>query len=350
MKIKFYPVGLLILVFAVAAQAQTYNLKGNIGTAKFQMTLMRDESGLAGDYFYDKQGSVNKLNLKGSIGAKGNFTLDEFDSGGKKTGVFKGKWTDDDTSVGVWLEGTWQKPGGKETSFSAEQQYIYFTGGLAFNTRKIAENNKLKLYEIDAEYPELSGADNPNAAKFNALAKQEVMKTIAAFKQDMSEQTAEDLKLAKERGSSNYVEIGYSVVYADNNFASLNFSENSYEGGAHPNHQSFTINYDLKNGRELALADLFKPGANYLKVISDYSIAKLKAETGDMSDDDWLKSGAGAEAKNFSSWNINEKGLIINFDPYQVAAYAAGPQTVIIPFEKLKNILKPGGGALTLQK
>ncbi len=77
---------------------------------------------------------------------------------GKKTGVFKGKWTDDDTTAGILLGGTWQKPGGKETDFSAEQQNIYFSENLSLTTRKIAENNKQKLYEIDAEYPELSGA------------------------------------------------------------------------------------------------------------------------------------------------------------------------------------------------
>jgi hypothetical protein len=35
--------------------------------------------------------------------------------------------------------------------------------------------------------------------------------------------------------------------------------------------------------------------------------------------------------------------LGITFDPYQVAAYAAGPQNVLVPFSALKEIIKPDG-------
>ena len=59
-----------------------------------------------------------------------------------------------------------------------------------------------------------------------------------------------------------------------------------------------------------------------------------------MSDDEQIKDGAGALAKNFKSWNVTRKGILINFDPYQVAAYAAGPQEVLIPYGKLKSVLR----------
>ncbi len=52
---------------------------------------------------------------------------------------------------------------------------------------------KQKLYEIDAEYPELSGAANPNAAKFNTLAKQQVTKTVAEYIIVLLVHTAVDL-------------------------------------------------------------------------------------------------------------------------------------------------------------
>ncbi len=59
-----------------------------------------------------------------------------------------------------------------------------------------------------------------------------------------------------------------------------------------------------------------------------------------MSDDEWIATGAGPKAENFDSWNITKTGILINFDPYQVAAYAAGPQDVLIPYEEIKSILK----------
>ncbi|MBV9959093.1 MAG: DUF3298 domain-containing protein, partial [Acidobacteria bacterium] len=94
----------------------------------------------------------------------------------------------------------------------------------------------------------------------------------------------------------------------------------------------------------LRLADLFKPGANYLEAISRYSVSDLKKRLGPEGvDDEWIQNGAGPDAGNYQGWNISKKGLAITFDPYQVASYAAGPQRVVIPYSVLKDIIKPDG-------
>ena len=59
-----------------------------------------------------------------------------------------------------------------------------------------------------------------------------------------------------------------------------------------------------------------------------------------MLDDDWIERGAGPEAENYTSWTIGKKGLGIIFDAYQVAAYAAGPQHVLVPYSALKDLMK----------
>jgi hypothetical protein len=104
------------------------------------------------------------------------------------------------------------------------------------------------------------------------------------------------------------------------------------------------LNYDLKNGRQLKLADLFKPGAKFLPVIATYSIGDLKKQAKDKGLlDDQIESGAAPAAKNYLSWNITKKGLGINFDPYQVGPYAAGPQYVMVPYTILKDLINPDG-------
>jgi hypothetical protein len=62
-----------------------------------------------------------------------------------------------------------------------------------------------------------------------------------------------------------------------------------------------------------------------------------------MLDDDWIQRGAGPDAENYGSWTIGKKGLGIIFDSYQVAAYAAGPQHVLVPYSALKDLIKPDG-------
>ena len=93
----------------------------------------------------------------------------------------------------------------------------------------------------------------------------------------------------------------------------------------------------------LKLSDLFQPNSNYLKLLSGYCFTTLQKELGEGIDGKWLGDGAGPKADNYKSWNVTPDGLQITFDAYQVAAYALGPQEVIVPYSALKAIIKPDG-------
>ena len=56
-----------------------------------------------------------------------------------------------------------------------------------------------------------------------------------------------------------------------------------------------------------------------------------------------IERGAAPSAKNYQSWTITRSGLGINFDAYQVGAYAAGPQFVMVPYSALKDLINPDG-------
>ena len=88
----------------------------------------------------------------------------------------------------------------------------------------------------------------------------------------------------------------------------------------------------------LQLQDLFDPGADYLKVISDYCIQELKRQNVL----EW-DTGVLPDAENFRDWNITSSGLLFSFDPYVVASYAQGPQSVTIPYADLDSVLNPRG-------
>jgi len=139
------------------------------------------------------------------------------------------------------------------------------------------------------------------------------------------------------------------VALAKDDLIGIAFTVSSYSAGAaHPNSYTEVVNFDLKNGKLLKLADLFTPGAKYLQALSTYCIQALKKQAKEhgedaLLDDDWIKRGAGAELTNYDNWTITKKGLAVTFDPYQVAAYAAGPQSVVVPYSSLKDIIKPDG-------
>lgn len=324
---------------------QAKYFKGSIGSSlDLQMKLIRTGDQLSGSYFYQKIGK--RIDLRGNVDKDGNLTLEEFDQSGKQTGLFKGLWQLKAEDGLVTLAGNWSKPpsekgSDKKTAFSLHEEPIAFTGDIELVSKQITDANKKLMYEISAQYPELSGGNNPNFQKFNQAARGFVTTKVSLFKKEMK--LEEDEEPPPEGSMGSDLNIGYTVVLAQDDLVSIRFDVGTYyQGAAHPNSYTEVINYDLKNGKQLKLSDLFKPGAKYLQAISAYSIADLKKQGKDLLPEQ-IESGAGPKAENYQSWNIGKTGLGINFDAYQVGPYAAGPQFVSVPYSNLKDLINPDG-------
>jgi hypothetical protein len=320
-----------------------------------EMTVTRDGDRLTGTYFYPKVGK--NINLAGTVDKDGNVELKESDESGKDTGVFKGKWkpaTDSPDPALNEIEGKWSKPDGtKETAFQVFQQPLAFTAAVRVTPKVIKEANKAKHYTVDAEYPQIEG--DSRFDNFNREVRNLITKDVAAFRtSETSEETDAGSETPAETLDST-LDIGYEIRYATDDLISVEFTEGSYErGAAHGNSGTTVVNYDVKNGKKLALADLFNPKSNFLSLISEYCLKDLrersKKDKDAMFDEEMMKSGASARADNYRAWAITKKGLWITFDPYAVAPYAAGPQHVLVPYSVLKDILKPDGPVSALAK
>jgi Protein of unknown function (DUF3298) len=337
----------------VLSPPQARFFKGSIGTRLgLEMKLTRTGDQVAGSYSYQKVGA--RIDLKGTVDKDNNVTLEEYDSGGKQTGLFKGVWITDLEDGLASIAGNWSKPNGeKKTAFSLHEEPIELTGGVELTAHQVKETNKKLGIEIDAQYPQAVGALGNQFDKFNQEAKGIVTRQVAEFKKGMTEaakdQAAEPAATPEDKSAAQggSLDIGYSVALAKDDLISIAFDLGSYSAGAaHPSSSSLVLNYDVKGGRTLKLSDLFNPGAKYLQTISSYCIKDLKKQAKSKSgllDDATIESGAGADAKNYQSWTITKKGLAITFDPYQVGPYAAGPQSVVVPYSALKELVKTDG-------
>jgi hypothetical protein len=122
---------------------------------------------------------------------------------------------------------------------------------------------------------------------------------------------------------------------------SLKFDFKFYsDGAAHPGLYSITLNYDLGQGRELGLGDLFLPNSAYLEAIANYCVTELSKQPG--FDEPW-SDGAKPTPENYDNWNITPDGLLITFDMYQVAPGASGPIQVLVPYDQLQAVIDPQG-------
>lgn len=123
-----------------------------------------------------------------------------------------------------------------------------------------------------------------------------------------------------------------------------------YSGGAHGYESMISFNYNVKEQKEITLADLFPNDPNYLKTIADFSRKDLneqftnKIKRADFDNDgdykmtldslkDMIDPGTEPTVENFSVFTISPGVLNIHFSQYQVAAYVYGSQMVKMPLE-----------------
>lgn len=296
----------------------------------FQMRLKRSGSKLSGTYRY--KNSTRDILLQGTIDEDNNFVLTE-SINNQETGKFDGSLENNGEGL-LKMSGVWSKPKSEDNlGFAADEIPLEMTGEVYLDDKSLIEkNNRL---DLTINYPQITGAKSPNEAKLN-----QALKNIALQYQSSAG------KSAPRTGGKLSLEVNYTIHLATDDLFSIEFTSETDSGGAHPNHNTKTLNYDLRSGKPIGLADLFKPEADYLEKFSAISLAKIKADLGD----GIFEEGIKPVPKNYQNWVIQKDGLLIYFDEYQAAPYTSGRQEVLIEFAEIKDLLNSGSVVAALAK
>lgn len=217
---------------------------------------------------------------------------------------------------------------------------------LQFISTPYKEEHKAPDWIITAQIPTMVEATLPSVQQFDTYLNNLVQAEIDKFKKDMELQPA----VPFNSGSTfdvTYEEMGQSP--SGNIWGlKINFM-GYYDGAAHPYHYSITVNYDLTQGRDLTLEDIFLPNSDYLKIISEESARQLlERQIG--FEDEIFHTGADPLPENYTLWNVTKDGFVVTFSEYQVAPYVAGPQVVTVPYSLLKDVLNPASPAAEFWK
>jgi len=195
--------------------------------------------------------------------------------------------------------------------------------------------NDYPPYTLTAQTPQLTGSDDPRVLAFNQRLNDLVSKEVDVWRQGFQQTPITPFS------TGSYLDVTYALVGQIGDLWSFKFDFAFYsDGAAHPGLISAALNYDLGQGRELTLSDLFLPNSNYLETIADYCITELGKQP---FFDGAFKDGANPTLENYRNWNIAPDGLSITFDTYQVAPGAAGPQKVLVPYSELTALINPQG-------
>ncbi len=293
------------------------------------MRLNVSGTNVSGAYSYDTVGE--DIKLTGRLDDQGKLDLAEFDAKGKQTGKFACKQL-----YAAEPDCMWSKPDGtREAYVTIEEQHIGFTNGLHVVPKTIANRRS----GVKVSYPQLTtdaGALSPGATSFN--------RRILA----LTQKAIKDFEPGSEAGK-NSLERNYNVLVATDDLISVEMTEYSYSGGAHPNSGFWSLNFDLPGNKELVLEDLFKPGSDYKTAIARYVVADIEKRAVAIEEADAKSEGRKPTKRDdpivtedqlpeISSWGLTPKGLVVYFDfPHVIAVF----DRTLVPYSVVREYLKP---------
>ncbi len=203
-------------------------------------------------------------------------------------------------------------------------EYKIDTAPISFETR--SRSDELQKFTYDIKYP-----------YFNiAFIDQDIKKMIDDNFKEFEKDAIKNELFGEYK--FNFV-INFENYLVSKDIVSIKFIVSSFLGGAHGIHEVVTRNYNLKSQEKMTLDSIFK-NKEYLPYISEKAISKLLQEN--VSDENWIKNGAGATKENFKNFTISENGksMIFHFSHYQVAPYYLGIIPFSVELEELKAFLK----------
>lgn len=115
-------------------------------------------------------------------------------------------------------------------------------------------------------------------------------------------------------------------------------------GAAHGNYTVTYLHYLTAENRQMTAEDLFT-GPDWQKTLLDLTTAALKVEHGDALFDGFEEDIADVVADP-ERWIFGAYGLSIQFQPYEVSAYAYGAPTATVKWEDLDSLMGSEGQTL----
>jgi len=118
---------------------------------------------------------------------------------------------------------------------------------------------------------------------------------------------------------------------------SLNLIVYSFTGGAHGMTIIKSLTFDTKTGKQYELKDLFKPGSEYVKKLSDIIRVDINKWGTQLLDPPFK------EIRPDQDFYIADTSLVVYFQLYEIAPYAWGFPYFPIPILDNADIIQPEG-------
>ena len=128
----------------------------------------------------------------------------------------------------------------------------------------------------------------------------------------------------------------FEIKNNQRNILSLNLIVYSFTGGAHGMTIIKSLTFDTETGKQYTLEELFKPGSNYEKELSDIIRKDIKKWNIEL-------LGKFEGIRGDQDFYIADTSIIIYFQLYEITPYVWGFPYFPIPILDIDQIIKPDG-------
>ena len=220
---------------------------------------------------------------------------------------------------------------------------------LSFEPLTIATDSCENCTSVRIEIPEATGKTKLSKT-INAALEGEI---IALLNFDEAS-NAQNLEEAKEAFLYDYEELNGkfpeesmpweatiegNIAFENENIITIKLESYIYTGGAHGYGTNRFLNFDKISGKELYQEDLF----NNLDEFKTYAETLFRKQENIPAEGSINNTGFMFETENFylpDNLGYTETGLLLFYEPYEIASFADGPITLTIPYPEANTFLK----------
>lgn len=195
-------------------------------------------------------------------------------------------------------------------------------------------DSEMTASSINIDYPVLTSMKD---TKIQSNINSQILASVNSIKSNF----LKDLTDEMFGGNKNELNIVTPKVYLAKDVVNVEFEVSEYySGAAHPNHYQYAQNFFILTGKKISLKNVFKTDENYLSLVSKTVKPLVEAKVKSLGfDTSMVSEGIKPTEENFKFFHITENGLVIIFNPYQVAPYVVGTLNITIPWASLNGHL-----------
>ena len=156
-------------------------------------------------------------------------------------------------------------------------------------------------------------------------------------------------RVAADQPEDSIIKMYYKctpkAARCDTRVLSLVFDTVQYTGGVHGQLVRYSRSYDSDSGEQLGLDDIAKNAAQLRTFIENYVIGLAAG-------DEYIEDGESCLFPDFEEtiksivaegekWYLDDKGLVLYADPYDIAPYSRGVLCFTVPYSALEEFIDP---------